>query len=51
MITSATTAAVARILGRRIDELTAAIREAITALEAADRPSDPDIADRLREAL
>lgn len=50
-LTSVTAAALARILGRRVDELTAAIQEAITALEADDRPPDQDIADKLREAL
>lgn len=50
---SATTAAVVRILGRRVDELTSAIREAIAALETSGdtRPTDHQIADRMREAL
>lgn len=52
-LTSVTTAAVARILGRRIEQLTAAIKEAITALEADEdtRSTGQEIADRLREAL
>jgi hypothetical protein len=46
----ATTKAVARILGRRVEQLTAAIQDAITALETY--PVDPQaVIDGLREAL
>lgn len=53
MTTSATAGALARILGHRIDRLESAVREAIAALEAdaETRPTDPEIADKLREAL
>ena len=52
MTTSATASALARILGRRIERLESAVREAITALEAGnERPSGQEIADKLREAL
>jgi hypothetical protein len=50
-----TTAAIARILGRRVDELTAAIRDALAVLEADDQPLPPEtrqqLAARLREVL
>lgn len=50
---SATTAAVVRILGSRVDALTAAIREAITALEAdaENLAAKQPVIDLLREVL
>lgn len=55
MTTPTTTSAVARILSRRVDQLTAAIREAITSLEHDEEyrasGSVQNIIDDLRAAL
>lgn len=55
VLTSVTTAALARILGRRIDELTAAIQDAIDALEVDEEHrasgSVRHVIDSLRGAL